>query len=68
MAIKTTTLYSILLMEAGCLATIEYKGLIQVLRYLQKVKAMPNTQLPKQAWAACNKPKKNYKSKFLASR
>ena len=66
MAVKTTTPYSILLMEAGCLP-IEYKGLIRVLSYLQKVKAMPDTRLPKQAWAACNKPKKNYKSKFLAS-
>ena len=66
MAVKTTTPYSILLMEAGCLP-IEYKGLLRVRRYLQKVKAMPDTRLPKQAWAACNKPKKNYKSKFLAS-
>ena len=66
MGVKITTPYSVLLLETGCLP-IEYSGMIRVLRYLQKVKTMPETRLPRQAWVSCSKPKKNYKSKFLAT-
>ena len=64
--VRVTTPYSMLLLESGCLP-IEYYGLVRTLRYIQKVKSMPQNRLPHQAWEICKKPKKNHKSKFLTS-
>ena len=62
---RTTTPYSMLLIETGCLP-IEYHVLIHTLWYIQKVRNMHNDRLPRQGWEMCKKPRKNYKSKFLA--
>ena len=64
--VRTSTPYSLLLLETRCLP-IEYHGLIRTLRYIQKVRHMHTNRLPQQAWELCKQPKKNYKSKFLAS-
>lgn len=66
LGVRITTPYSILLMDSGRLP-IEYYGLIRTLRYIQKVRNMHEDRLPRQAWETCKRPKKNYKSKFLAS-
>ena len=66
MGIKTTTPYSVMLLETGK-RPLEMQALQRVHRYLMKVKTMRERSLPYMAWQAGCKPQKNYKSKFLTS-
>ena len=43
--VRVTTPYSILLIEADCLP-IKYHGMLQVMRYIQKTKNIPDSRLP----------------------
>ncbi|MCO5612798.1 hypothetical protein L7F22_067069 [Adiantum nelumboides] len=66
MGIKTTTPYSMMLLETRH-RPLEMLALQRMHRYLLKVKLMPHNRLPHIAWEVGCKPQKNHKSKFLTS-
>lgn len=66
LGIRTTTPYSIMLLETGC-RPIELRALERVFKYIQRLKDLQPHRLPKRAWEASKRPQKTNKSKMLSS-